>query len=214
MRIDRKRDQTTIFGWRSSKAPLGFRDNPSHSQWISLSVTFCSSSGVSGQWKESRSSRFIRIQNPDPSHWRILINVRLRLQNANIQRGVRVEMEFQFDDCSQTSVALAQIGNPARQIDRCASEKSSISLQSLQKRSHQPGRAVCPNFNPDIFRKKDCYGGAPRRGIERQLLFRRQLCKHRSSNTFRFRNLWLDFSDPIAQGRLGDRILLTPVLAG
>ena len=37
---------------------------------------------------------------------------------------------------------------------------------------------------------------------------------NRSSNTFRFRNLWLDFSDPIAQGRLGDRILLTPVLAG
>ena len=68
-----------ILGWRSSKAPLGFKDNPSHSQWISLSVTFRSSSGVSGQWKESRSSRFIRIQNPDPSHWRILINVRLRL---------------------------------------------------------------------------------------------------------------------------------------
>src|SRR5699024_4685608 len=84
--IDRKRAQTTIFGWRSSKAPLGFRDNPSHSQWISLRVTFRSSSGVSGQWKEFRSRRFIRIQNPEPSHWRILINVRLRLQNANIQR--------------------------------------------------------------------------------------------------------------------------------
>lgn len=37
--------------------------------------------------------------------------------------GVRVEMEFQFDDCRQTSVALAEIGNPACQIDRCASGK-------------------------------------------------------------------------------------------
>ena len=75
-----------IFGWRSANAPLGFNDNPSHSQWISFRVTLRSSSGVSGQWKASLSSRFIRIQNPDPSHWRILINVRLRLQNANIQR--------------------------------------------------------------------------------------------------------------------------------
>ena len=37
--------------------------------------------------------------------------------------GVRVKMEFQFDDCCQTSVALAEIGNPACQIDRCASGK-------------------------------------------------------------------------------------------
>ena len=35
--------------------------------------------------------------------------------------GIRVEMEFQFDDCGQAGVALAKIRNPARQIDRCAS---------------------------------------------------------------------------------------------
>ena len=75
-----------IFGWCSSNAPLGFKDSPSHSQWISFRVTWWSSSGVSGQWKALRSSRFIRIQNPDPSHWRIFIEVRRRLQNANMQR--------------------------------------------------------------------------------------------------------------------------------
>lgn len=75
-----------IFGWCSSNAPLGFKDSPSHSQWISFRVTWRSSSGVSGQWKALRSSRFIRIQNPDPSHWRIFIEVRRRLQNANMQR--------------------------------------------------------------------------------------------------------------------------------
>ena len=37
--------------------------------------------------------------------------------------GVRVEMEFQFDDCGQTGIALAQIGHSARQIDSCASGK-------------------------------------------------------------------------------------------
>ena len=72
-----------IFGWYSSNAPLGFKESPSHSQWISFRVTWRSSSGVSGQWKALRSSRFIRIQNPDPSHWRIFIEVRRRLQNAN-----------------------------------------------------------------------------------------------------------------------------------
>ena len=71
-----------IFGWCS----LGFKESPSHSQWISFRVTWRSSSGVSGQWKALRSSRFIRIQNPDPSHWRIFIEVRRRLQNANMQR--------------------------------------------------------------------------------------------------------------------------------
>ena len=71
-----------IFGWCSSNAPLGFKESPSHSQWISFRVTWRSSSGVSGQWKALRSSRFIRLQNPDPSHWRIFIEVRRRLQNA------------------------------------------------------------------------------------------------------------------------------------
>ena len=37
--------------------------------------------------------------------------------------GVRVEMEFQFDDRCQTGVALAEVGNPACQIDCCASGK-------------------------------------------------------------------------------------------
>ena len=37
--------------------------------------------------------------------------------------GIRVEMEFQFDDRSQASIALAEIGNPACQIDCCASGK-------------------------------------------------------------------------------------------
>lgn len=32
------------------------------------------------------SRRFISIQKPDPSHWSILIEVRLRLQNANMHR--------------------------------------------------------------------------------------------------------------------------------
>ena len=71
-----------IFGWCSSNAPLGFKGSPSHSQWISFRVTWRSSSGVSGHWKALRSSRFIRLQNPDPSHWRIFIEVRRRLQNA------------------------------------------------------------------------------------------------------------------------------------
>ena len=31
--------------------------------------------------------------------------------------GVRVEMEFQFDDRCQTGVALAEVGNPACQIN-------------------------------------------------------------------------------------------------
>ena len=75
-----------IFGWCSSNAPLGFKESPSHSQWISFRVTWRSSSGVSGHWKALRSSRFIRLQNPDPSHWRIFIEVRRRLQNANMQR--------------------------------------------------------------------------------------------------------------------------------
>ena len=35
--------------------------------------------------------------------------------------GIRVEMEFQFDDRSQAGIALAEIRNPACQIDRCAS---------------------------------------------------------------------------------------------
>lgn len=77
---------TTIFGWCSSKAPFGLMDSPSQSQCISFNVTFFSSSGVSGQWKESLSRRFISIQKPDPSHWSILIEVRLRLQNANMHR--------------------------------------------------------------------------------------------------------------------------------
>lgn len=37
--------------------------------------------------------------------------------------GIRVEMEFQFDDCGQARVAFAKIRNPARQIDRCTSGK-------------------------------------------------------------------------------------------
>ena len=39
-----------------------------------------------------------------------------------------------IDDCSQTSVALAQIGNPARQIDRCASGK-------IKHKSSKPAEA-------------------------------------------------------------------------
>ena len=37
--------------------------------------------------------------------------------------GIRVEMEFQFDDCGQAGVALAKIRNPACQINRCTSGK-------------------------------------------------------------------------------------------
>lgn len=68
LRIDKTDIYRIIFGCLSSNAPWGFRDNPSHSQCISLSVTFWSSSGVSGQQKQSLSSLFIKIQNPDPSH--------------------------------------------------------------------------------------------------------------------------------------------------
>ena len=81
MRIDRKQAQTTIFGWRSSKAPLGFRDNPSHSQWISLRVTFRSSSGVSGQ---------VPLEDLD--------QCASAIAECEHTAGVRVEMEFQFDD--------------------------------------------------------------------------------------------------------------------
>lgn len=35
--------------------------------------------------------------------------------------GIRVEMEFQFDDCGQAGIALAQIGHTAGQIDGCVS---------------------------------------------------------------------------------------------
>ena len=55
--------------------------------------------------------------------------------------GIRVEMEFQFDDCGQAGVALAKIRNPARQIDRCASGK-------IKHSSSKPGAeqsAVCPD---------------------------------------------------------------------
>ena len=37
--------------------------------------------------------------------------------------GIRVEMEFQFDDCGQTGVALAKIRNLSCQIDHCTSGK-------------------------------------------------------------------------------------------
>lgn len=68
LRIDKTENYTMIFGCRSSNAPWGVRDNPSHSQCISFRVTFWSSSGVSGHRKQSLSSLFIRIQKPDPSH--------------------------------------------------------------------------------------------------------------------------------------------------
>ena len=54
-----------IFGWYSSNAPLGFKDSPSHNQWISFRVTWRSSSGVFSQRKALRSIRFIRIQYPE-----------------------------------------------------------------------------------------------------------------------------------------------------
>ena len=54
-----------IFGWCSSNAPLGFKDSPSHNQWISFRVTWRSSSGVFSQRKALRSIRFIRIQYPE-----------------------------------------------------------------------------------------------------------------------------------------------------
>lgn len=37
--------------------------------------------------------------------------------------GVRIEMEFQFNDRCQTSIALAEIGNSACQINGCAPGK-------------------------------------------------------------------------------------------
>ena len=48
--------------------------------------------------------------------------MRLRLQNANIQRSTGRD-GIQFDDRSQASIAFAEIGNPACQINRCASGK-------------------------------------------------------------------------------------------
>ena len=50
--------------------------------------------------------------------------------------GVRVEMEFQFDDRSQASIAFAEIGNPACQINRCASGK--IKHNSSKSAEAQP----------------------------------------------------------------------------
>lgn len=35
--------------------------------------------------------------------------------------GIRVEMEFQFNDRSQAGIALAQIGHTTGQIDGCVS---------------------------------------------------------------------------------------------
>lgn len=49
LRIDKSVLYTTIFGCLSSKAPFGVSERPSHSQCISFRVTFCNSSGVSGQ---------------------------------------------------------------------------------------------------------------------------------------------------------------------
>ena len=40
-------------------------------------------------------------------------------------------MEFQFDDCGQTGIALAQIGHSTRQIDSCVSGKIKHSFLGL-----------------------------------------------------------------------------------
>ena len=37
--------------------------------------------------------------------------------------GVRIEMEFQFDDRCQTGIALSEVGNSTGQIDGCAPGK-------------------------------------------------------------------------------------------
>ena len=113
MRIDRSYIYTTILGCLSSKAPFGFSDSPSHNQCISFRITFCISSGVSGQWKELRSSFFIRIQNPNPSHCRILIDVRLRLQNANIQREYGSSWNFSLIMAASPQKAALQTLVPA-----------------------------------------------------------------------------------------------------
>lgn|SRR5699024_1365093 len=78
--------------------------------------------------------------------------------------GVRVEMEFQFDDCSQTSVALAQIGNPARQIDRCASGK--IKHKSSKPAEAQPSarKGSLPQLQSGYFPEEGLLWGSSPQG--------------------------------------------------
>ena len=93
-------------------------------------------------------------------------------------------MEFQFDDRSQASIAFAEIGNPACQINRCASGKSSITLQSLQEAQPSAWKDSLPQLQSGYFPEEGLLWEKSRRGIELQLLFRRQLCEHRISSTF------------------------------
>ena len=48
--------------------------------------------------------------------------------------GVRIKMEFQFDNCGQTGIAFTEIGHSTRQIDGCASRE-------IKHSSSTPARA-------------------------------------------------------------------------
>lgn len=47
--------------------------------------------------------------------------------------GVRIEMEFQFDNCGQTGIAFTEIGHSARQIDGCVSREIKHSSSTTAK---------------------------------------------------------------------------------
>ena len=72
--------------------------------------------------------------------------------------GIRVEMEFQFDDRSQTSVALAEICNPARQVDRCASGE-------IKHNSLRPAEAQSSAWQDSLLQLQSGY--FPEEGLSR-----------------------------------------------
>ena len=204
----------TILGWCSLKAPLGSRDNPSHSQCISFNVTFFNSSGVSGQWKEWWSSRFIKIQNPDPSHWRILIDVRLRLQKANIQREYGSRWNFSFMIAASPWQLFRKSVTPHARYTVVPPARSSMSIQRMDQRRHEPDGAPGTDLNPDTSGKTDRYRHIIGWWVRWYFLFGRKPGKNRFLWLFRF---WLSFrlfSDPITKGWLWDLMLLTPFFSG
>lgn len=65
--------------------------------------------------------------------------------------GIRVEMEFQLDDCGQTGIALAQIGHATGQIDGCASRKIKHSLSKPAGAQPSAGRGSLRQLQSGYF---------------------------------------------------------------
>lgn len=69
--------------------------------------------------------------------------------------GIRIEMEFQFDDCRQAGITLPQIGNSAGQVDGCGSRKIK---HNASKHAAEPSAAW-----PDSLRQLQS-GSFPEKG--------------------------------------------------